>query len=449
VIPRYTRPEMARVWSEENKFASWLRVEIAAVQAWADMGVVPRESADLIAEKASFKVEDVERYEREMHHDMNSFLRSVSDSLGEESRWVHLGLTSYDTEDPATALRLVEASDILLDDLHKLEAAIAKRAIEHKDTLMMGRSHGMHAEPITFGLKLLNWLDEVRRDIARMEAAKADVAVGKLSGPVGSHATVPPELEERVCSRLGLGVDAVSTQVVSRDRHAHFLQTIALVGASLERFATEVRHLQRTEVGEAEEPFSTGNLDLHLQPIEGQTLRHQQGSSSMPHKRNPEKSERVCGLARVLRANANVALENVALWHERDISNSSAERVVLPDSCMALDYILALFTEIVRGMVVYPQRMKRNMELTFGVVFSQRVLLALVEKGLSRQDAYPLVQAAGHVALDEGRPFRETIAEQPGVTAHLSDADLDAIFDYGYYTREVDKSFARLGLVGD
>jgi adenylosuccinate lyase len=424
---------MARVWSEENKFASWLKVEVAAVQAWADIGVVPQESADLIAKNASFKIEDVDRYEREMHHDMNSFLRSVSDSLGEESRWVHLGLTSYDTEDPATALRLVEAADILLDDLHKLESAIAKRALEHKDTLMMGRSHGMHAEPITFGLKLLNWLDEVRRDIVRLEAAKADIAVGKLSGPVGSHATVPPELEDRVCARLGLGVDAVSTQVISRDRHAHFVQTLALIGASLERFATEIRHLQRSEVGEAEEPFQKG----------------QQGSSSMPHKRNPEKSERVCGLARIIRANSIAALENVALWHERDISNSSVERIILPDSCMALDYILAMFTDIVSGMVVYPERMRRNMELTFGVVFSQRVLLALVEKGMSRQEAYPLVQAAGHIALDERRPFRETIAEQPGVTQHLTPADLDAIFDYAYYTREVDKSFARLGLMGD
>jgi adenylosuccinate lyase len=424
---------MTRVWSEENKFASWLKVEIAAVQAWADMGVVPREAADRIARNASFRIEDIERYEREMHHDLNSFLRSVSDSLGEESRWVHLGLTSYDTEDPATALRLVQAADILLQDLRDLEAAIAKRALEHKDTLMMGRSHGMHAEPITFGLKLLNWLDEVRRDVARLEAAKADVAVGKLSGPVGSHATVPPELEDRVCERLGLGVDAVSTQVVSRDRHAHFVQTLALIGASLERFATEVRHLQRSEVGEAEEPFQKG----------------QQGSSSMPHKRNPEKCERVCGLARVIRGNSVTALENVALWHERDISNSSAERVILPDSCIALDYILALFTDIVRGMVVYPDRMRRNMELTFGVVFSQRVLLSLVEKGMSRQEAYPLVQAAGHTALADQRPFRETIAEQPGVTQHLTDAELDEIFDYAYYTREVDKSFARMGLIGD
>ncbi|HWC29479.1 MAG TPA: adenylosuccinate lyase [Dehalococcoidia bacterium] len=440
---------MSRVWSEENKFASWLKVEVAAVQAWADMGAVPRDDADKIARNASFRLEDVERYEREMHHDMNAFLRSVSDSLGEESRWVHLGLTSYDTEDPALSIRMVEAAAILEADLKALEQAIAERALEHKDTICMGRSHGMHAEPITFGLKLLNWLDEVRRGRERMEAARADIGVGKLSGPVGSHATVPPELEERVCERLGLGVDKVSTQIVSRDRHAHFVQTLALIGASLERFATEVRHLQRTEVGEAEEPFSMGAVDLHLRPIEGQQTSavHQQGSSSMPHKRNPEKSERVCGLARVLRANSMAALENVALWHERDISQSSVERVIIPDSCLALDYILDLFTSIVRGLVVYPERMRENMELTRGVVFSQRVLLALVEKGMSRQDAYLIAQRAGHVALAERRPFRQTVAEEPEVQARFTDMELDAIFDYGYFVREVDKSFARMGLL--
>jgi adenylosuccinate lyase len=374
-------------------------------------------------------------------------VRSVCDSLGEEGRWVHLGLTSYDVEDPALALRLVEAAEILEEDLRQLEAAITARAIEHKDTLMMGRTHGMHAEPITFGLKLLNWLDEVRRQKERLAAARASVAVGKLSGPVGSHATVPPELEELVCGRLGLGVDAVSTQVVSRDRHAHFIQTLALIGASLERFATEIRQLQRSEVGEAEEPFSRGQLDLHLRPIEGQTSgASQQGSSSMPHKRNPEKCERVCGLARVLRGNSMAALENVALWHERDISQSSAERVIIPDSCLVLDYILGLFTDIVRGLVVYPDRMRQNMEVTYGVVFSQRVLLALVEKGMSRQEAYPVVQRAGHLALSEHRPFRDLIACEPEVGSRLSPAELDALFDYNYFVREVDKSFARMGL---
>jgi adenylosuccinate lyase len=439
---------MAAVWSDQHKFECWLRVEVAAVQAWADLGVVPRDDADRIADRASFDLEDIERYEIELHHDMTAFIRSVTDSLGEEGRWLHLGLTSYDVEDPALALRMVEAAAILEADLEALERAIAARAVEHRDTLCMGRTHGMHAEPITFGLKLLNWLDEVRRAKERLAVARASIAVGKLSGPVGSHATVSPELEEAVCARLGLGVDAVSTQVVSRDRHAHFLQTLALIGASLERFATEVRNLQRTEVGEAEEPFSTGQLDLHLRQISSPEVRRirQQGSSSMPHKRNPEKSERVCGLARVLRANSLAALENVALWHERDISQSSAERVIIPDSCLALDYMLALFTEIVRGLVVYPERMQANLEQTFGVVFSQRVLLALVDKGMARVEAYPIVQAAGHCALSERRPFREVIAADQTVTQHLSERELDALFDYGYFTREVGKSFARMGL---
>jgi len=421
---------MAAVWSEEHKFNAWLRVEVAAVQAWAEMGAVPQADANLIAAKAAVKVEDIDRYEAETHHDMTAFLKSAADSLGEEGRWIHLGLTSYDVEDPATALRMVEAAEILEEDLRQLEQAIAARAVEHRDTLCMGRTHGMHAEPITFGLKLLNWLDEVRRQQSRLAAAKADVAVGKLSGPVGSHATVPPELEEKVCARLGLGVDPVSTQIVSRDRHAHFLQTLALIGASLERFATEVRHLQRSEVGEAEEPFREG----------------QQGSSSMPHKRNPEKSERVCGIARALRANSLAALENVALWHERDISQSSVERIIIPDSCLGLDYALALFTDIVRGLVVYPKRMLANMEITQGVVFSQRILLALVEKGMSRQAAYPIVQRAGHQALAQQRPFRELISEEAEARSRLGEAELDHLFDYGYYTREVGKSFARMGL---
>jgi adenylosuccinate lyase len=422
---------MARVWSEEHKFNTWLRVEVAAVQAWAEMGVVPQADADLIASKARVNVADIDRYEVELHHDMTAFLRSVADSLGEEGRWVHLGLTSYDVEDPATAIRMVEAAEILEEDLRLLEEAVTARALEHKDTIMMGRTHGMHAEPITFGLKLLNWLDEVRRARERLRAATADIAVGKLSGPVGSHATVPPELEERVCRRLGLGVDAASTQVVSRDRHAHFIQTLALIGASLERFATELRHLQRSEVGEAEEPFTRG----------------QQGSSSMPHKRNPEKCERVCGLARVLRGNSIAALENVALWHERDISQSSAERIIIPDSCLALDYAIAIFTDIVGGMGVYPERMRQNLEITCGVVFSQRVLLALVEKGMSRQLAYPIVQRAGHEALAQRRPFRELIGCEPEVASRLSPSELDDLFDYSYFVREVDKSFARMGLL--
>ena len=414
------------------------------------MGAVPRDAADKIAKNAKFNIEDVERYEREMHHDMNSFLRSVNDSLGEEARWVHLGLTSYDTEDPATALRLVEAADLLAEDLAQLEEAIAARALEFKDTICMGRSHGMHAEPITFGLKMLNWLDEVRRDRERLREARADIAVGKLSGPVGSHATVPPELEDRVCEKLGLGVDAVSTQIVSRDRHAHFLQTLALIGASLERFATEIRHLQRTEVGEAEEPFSTGGLDLHLRPIEEKSSSglHQQGSSSMPHKRNPEKSERVCGLARILRGNATAALENIALWHERDISQSSVERVILPDSCLALDYITTLFTGIVRGLGGLPRANDREHGID-----PRRGVFPTDPAGTGRKrHAAPgtLIQlrnAPVHVALAERRPFRETVIEEAEVSSRLSPGELDEIFDYKYFTREVDKSFVRMGLL--
>ncbi|MCH8901666.1 MAG: adenylosuccinate lyase, partial [Chloroflexi bacterium] len=314
---------------------------------------------------ARYDREDIARYEEEEHHDFNSFLRSVADSLGEESRFVHLGLTSYDAEDTALGLRLVEAAALLERDIEELLAVLEQRAVEFKDTLCMGRSHGVHAEPTTFGLKLAGWVDEMRRNARRLAEAKADVAVGKISGPVGTHASVPPEVEDAVCARLGLGVDPVSTQIVSRDRHARFVVTLAVIGASLERFATELRHLQRTEVMETEEPFSEG----------------QKGSSSMPHKRNPEKLERVCGLARLLRGYTVPALENVALWHERDISHSSAERVILPDACLALDYMLDLFTKVMRGLQVYPERMRENMDDSYGLPFSQRVLLALIEKG--------------------------------------------------------------------
>ncbi|MBI4570635.1 MAG: adenylosuccinate lyase, partial [Chloroflexi bacterium] len=372
MIPRYSRPEMTQVWSEDHKFDTWLRVEIAVCEAWAEQGVVPRQAVEKIR-GARYDLGAVLRYQEELHHELNSFLRSVADSLGEESRFVHLGLTSYDVQDTALGLILAEAATILERDVAALLEALERRAVEFKDTLCMGRTHGVHAEPITFGLKLAGWVDELRRNAHRLAEAKREVAVGKISGVVGSHATVPPSIEDAVCGRLGLAVDAVSTQVVSRDRHAQFVATLAVIGASLDRFATELRHLQRTEVLEAEEPFG-----------EGQT-----GSSAMPHKRNPEKLERICGLARLLRGYAVPALENVALWHERDISQSSAERVIIPDSCLALDYMLGLFTDIVCGLVVYPERMRENMEIPRGVVFSQRVLLALIDKGMSRQDAYP------------------------------------------------------------
>ncbi len=429
MIPRYSRPEMAQIWSEDAKYDSWLRVEIAVCEAWGEQGVIPKEAVEKIRH-AKYDAERIAAYEEEMHHDMNAFIRSVADSLGEESRFVHLGLTSYDVGDTALSMRLVKAAEILERDVAALIEMLERRAVEFKDTLCMGRTHGVHAEPITFGLKLANWLDEMRRNARRLADAKANVAVGKVSGAVGSHATVPPSLEEFVCERLGLAVDPVSTQVISRDRHAHLIATLAVIGASLDRFATEIRHLQRTEVLEVEEPFAAG----------------QTGSSAMPHKRNPEKAERVCGLARVLRGHAVTALENVALWHERDISHSSTERIILPDAFLALDYMLDLFTMIVRGLLVYPERMRENVEASYGLCFSQRVLLALIEKGLSRQGAYKLVQRNAMVSWKERRAFRDLLEADAEVAKHLSPAELSELFDYDYYTRYVNESFGRLGL---
>jgi adenylosuccinate lyase len=429
MIERYTRPQMARVWSEENKADRWLQVEIAVCEAWAERGVIPPGDLDKIR-GASYDLKKWAEYEREMHHDFNAFLRSVADSLGDESRFVHLGLTSYDVEDTALALRLVEATELLEADVRTLLDAIAVRAREHKYTLTMGRSHGVHAEPTSFGLKLAAWWDEMRRQSHRLTHAKEQVAVGKISGPVGSHATVPPDLEDDVCGRLGLLAEPISTQVVHRDRHAFYVATLALVAASLEKFATEIRHLQRTEVREAEEPFSAG----------------QTGSSAMPHKRNPEKCERISGLARLFRGYTVAATENIALWHERDISHSSVERVVLPDACILLDYMLDLFTYVVRGLQVYPERMKENLEASYGLPFSQRVLLALIEKGMVRQDAYKIVQENAMRSWDERRPYLDLLLDDERVASRLSRDELAALFDYAFYLRYVNDSFNRLGL---
>jgi adenylosuccinate lyase len=434
MIERYTRPQMGRVWSEQNKFDKWLRVELAVCEAWAERGAVPRDALPKL-KRARYDLDDMARYLPEMHHDMTVFLRSLADSLGEESRYVHLGLTSQDVMDTALALQLSEATEILEGGLRALSEAVGEKAREHKKTLCIGRSHGVHAEPTTFGLKLAGWWDELRRQTHRLTQAKETISVGKVSGTVGTHATVPPEVEADVCGRLGLLPEPVSTQVVHRDRHAQYVSTLALIGASLEKFALEIRHLQRTEVLEAEEPFG----------------ENQTGSSSMPHKRNPEKCERVCGLARLLRGYATASLENVALWHERDISHSSVERVTLPDACIVLDYMLDLFTGIVRGLLVYPENMKRNLELTQGLVFSQRVLLALIEKGLSRQEAYELVQSNAMTAWradapGERRPFLDLLCEDERVARHLSRDELASLFDYGFYTRHVEESFRRVGL---
>ena len=431
MIPRYSRPEMTAIWTDEHKFQRWLDVEIAVVHAWAEAGAVPRADAERVAQDARIDVADIMRYIEETHHDMTAFLRSVADSLGEESRWVHYGLTSQDVWDTATSLQMVAAADVLLSQLDALRRVVSERALEHKDTICVGRTHGVHAEPTTFGLKLAVWVDEISRHEQRLRLAREHVAVGQMSGPVGTHATVPPTVEEDACRRLELEVAPVTTQVIQRDRHAHYLAVLAGVGASLEKFATEVRGLQRTEILEVEEPFA-----------EGQT-----GSSSMPHKRNPELCERVCGLARTLRGYATTGLENVALWHERDISHSSAERIVLPDATGLLSYMLHIFTGVIEGLVVHPDRMQRNLEQTQGLIFSQKVLLALIDAGLIREQAYAIVQRHSTVAWQQERPFRGLLEGDPEVTARLDRAKLDAVFDARAYLEHVDESFRRIGLL--
>ena len=429
MIERYTRPAMKQVWSEDSKYAKWLQVELAACEAWTEEGVIPPE--DMVKlRSARYDPKRLDEIFQRTRHDMTAFLQSVTAGLGEEGRWLHLGMTSSDVLDTALGLQLVEASDIILENVDRFMGALKERALEHQYTPIMGRTHGMHAEPTTFGLKLAVWWDEMRRHRYRLEEARSGVAVGKVSGAVGSYATVPPQIEERVCARLGLAPAPVSNQIIQRDRHAHFVTTLALIAASLEKFAMEIRSLQRTEVGEVSEPFG-----------EGQT-----GSSAMPHKKNPELSERVCGLARLIRGHSVTAMENVALWHERDISHSSAERLILPDSCMALDYILDIFTGVIAGLKVYPKRMMANIEITRGLVFSQRVLLALVEKGLSREKAYDIVQRCAMRSWEEALDFRQLLHDKHEVKECLPGKSLDSLFDYKYYTRHADHSFKRLGL---
>ena len=431
MIPRYSRPEMNRVWSDEAKFDKWLQVEIAVCEAWAQEGVIPSEAVEKIR-RARYDLAVFEEAMKETKHDMTAFLRAVYPSLGEESRYLHLGLTTSDIWDTALSLQMAEATDLLIKDVDLLLEALERRAIEHRDTVMIGRTHGVHAEPITFGLKLALWVDEMRRNAERLGRLRTTVAVGKISGAVGTYALVSPRIEELVCERLGLRPARISSQIIQRDIHAEFVMTLALVAASLEKFATEVRGLQRTEILELEEPFG-----------EGQT-----GSSAMPHKRNPVACERVCGLARLLRGHVIPALENVTLWNERDISHSSVERIVLPDSCLALDYILDLFTSVIEGMTVYPENMMRNLEMTRGLVFSQRVLTSLIEKGLGRSEAYEMVRKHALKAWHEGSDFRELLRGDPGVTKQIPTDELDALFDIGYYLRHVEEIFQRLRLNG-
>jgi len=429
MIERYSRPAMGKIWSDENKFAKWLDVEIAACEAWAELGVIPREDIPKI-KMARVNLKRMKQILKETHHDTTAFLAAVSESLGDESRFIHLGLTSSDVIDTALSLQLVEAAELLSQDIKELISAIAEKAIMYRYTPMTGRTHGVHAEPISFGLKLAVWFEEMNRNRLRLNEAKGVIAVGKISGAVGTYATLSPEVEEKACARLGLVPAPVSSQILQRDRHAQFVTTLAIIASSLEKFATEIRGLQRTEVREVEEPFSAG----------------QTGSSAMPHKRNPELCERICGLARLVRGHALTSMENITLWHERDISNSAPERIILPDSCLILDYILSLFTSIMKGLLVYPQQMKRNMQISKGLLFSQRVMLALIDRGLGRQEAYRLIQRNAMKSWKGNKNFLGLLKADPEVAAVIPSKELESLFDEQYYLRYIGEIFKRLGL---
>lgn len=426
---------MKRVWADDNKYEKWLAVELAVCEAWCEEGVIPEDDMTRLR-AAKYDPQRMDEIFQTTRHDVTAFISSITESMGPEGRWLHLGLTSNDMLDTGLDLQIGEAGELLLLELDQAIAALREQSLKHKDTLMMGRTHGVHAEPLTLGLKLALWWDELTRQRERLVAALETMRVGMVSGAVGTHATVPPSVEERVCRHLGLKVAGITNQIIQRDRHAHFVTTLALIGASLEKFATEIRSLQRTEIRELEEPFGQG----------------QTGSSSMPHKRNPELAERICGLARLLRGNAQTAMENVALWGERDISHSSAERIILPDSCLALDYILSIFTRVIEGLGVFPERMYANIESSRGLVFSQRALLELVDKGLSREDAYKIVQTNAmrcwaEINLPDGCDFRDLLKSDSTVGAYLSEPEMESLFDYAYYTRYVDDTFRRLGLL--
>ena len=429
MIPRYTLPAMGHVWSDEHRMQLWLQVELAVCEAWAEVGVIPEDDMAAIRGAAVQAERSAELF-RETHHDMISFTRAIAEQLGAPGRWIHLGLTSSDVLDTALSLQIQEAADILAEDLRQLESVLSELAVRYKHTLMIGRTHGVHAEPTTFGHKLAVFVAQVRRDCQRLEHARDELRVGKLSGAVGTHANLPAEVEESALDRLGLRPAEAATQILQRDRHAQFVAALAVIAATLEQQATEIRALQRTEIGEAFEPFSSG----------------QQGSSAMPHKRNPELCERICGMARLLRGYVVTALDDVAVWHERDISHSSAERLILPDSSIALDYMLDLMRSIYDGLEVCPEAMTRNLELTHGLIYSGQVLLALVEAGVARSEAYEIVQsAARRVWVGDGDLLSHLAADQR-VTERLTLEELTALFDPSYHLRGIEVAFARLGL---
>ncbi|MEO7993293.1 MAG: adenylosuccinate lyase [bacterium] len=427
MIARYSRPAMTALWTEEAKLQRWLDVELAVVDAWAQLGQIPAEARDHIRATAAFEVERTLEIEAETRHDVIAFLTNVAEHVGEPSRYIHLGLTSSDVLDTGLALQIGAAAALLDDDFGALLEVLQRRALEHRDTLMIGRTHGIHAEPITFGWKLARFYQSMSRARQRVRDAACECAVGKLSGAVGTWAGTSPELERMALQQIGLMPDLVSSQVIGRDRHAAFLTSIALAGACIEEVAVELRHLQRTEVGEVREGFAKG----------------QKGSSAMPHKRNPITGEQLTGLARLLRGNAHAAMENVALWHERDISHSSVERIILPDSCILLDYMLAKLTNLIANLDVDAARMRQNLDSTQGVVFSQRLLLHLVEGGLSREDAYALVQSAALKALDERRPFRDVVMGTPALATHIATDEVEGLFEYGHFVRWCVESMER------
>jgi adenylosuccinate lyase len=430
MIERYTRPEMGAIWTEENRFKAWLEVEILACEAWAELGVIPKEDVERIRQNASFDIARIKEIEEETRHDVVAFTRAVSETLGEERKWVHYGLTSTDVVDTALSYLLKQANEILLRDLENFIQVLKEKALEHKYTVMMGRTHGVHAEPTTFGLKLALWYAEMQRNLERFKQAAETVRVGKISGAVGTYANIDPFVEQYVCEKLGLKPAPISTQTLQRDRHAYYMATLALIATSIEKFAVEIRGLQKSEVREVEEFFAKG----------------QKGSSAMPHKRNPIGSENMTGMARVIRGYMLTAYENVPLWHERDISHSSAERIILPDATIALNYMLNRFTNIVKNLTVYPENMKKNMDRTLGLIYSQRVLLALIDTGMTREEAYDLVQPKAMEAWEKQVPFRSLIEADERITSRLTKEQLDDCFDYRYHLKHVDTIFARLGL---
>ncbi len=431
MIERYSRPEMRAIWTEENKFKAWLEVEILACEAWSKLGVIPAEDVVKLRENAGFDIKRIYEIEEETRHDVVAFTRAVSETLGEEKKWVHYGLTSTDVVDTALSYLLLQANAIIEKDLEDFIDILADKAREHKDTVMMGRTHGVHAEPTTFGLKLALWYEEMKRNLERFRTAKQGIAVGKISGAVGTYANIDPFVEAYVCEKLGLKPAPISTQTLQRDRHADYMATLALIATSLDKFATEIRGLQKSEMREVEEPFAKG----------------QKGSSAMPHKRNPIGCENISGLARVIRGHMLSAYENVPLWHERDISHSSVERVILPDATQLINYMLRRFMNIVKNLTVFPENMKRNMDRTFGLIYSQQVLLKLIDKGLSREKAYDTVQPRAMQAWEEQRSFKEIISEDETVKTLLTKEELDDCFDYRYHLKHVDTIFQRVGLL--